>query len=245
MPFTRKATMATAAAAALLILGIDATTYAATGDSLLLGKVNQANRATVIERTQPGPVLRLTTRSAADAPFRTNATGRVNRLNADRVDGKNASALATRAITFRAGSRGQVFSPGGMWSTPVQPGLYEVTFSAMLLDQSAPGPANFICGALDIETFGSDNPRIYVAASAAYFGGTNGGPPAAVSGAATVRVRQGETPGAVCFPENGTFEFFKPLRVTFTRINLERKRVASPVPLARGTRLGKNPFRAD
>ena len=154
MPFTRKATTATAAAAALLILGIDATTYAATGDSLLLGRINQSNRATVIERTQPGPVLRLTTRSAADAPFSTNAKGRVNRLNADRVDGKNASALATRAITFRAGSRGQVFSPVGMWSTPVGPGLYEITFNAMLWDQSAPGPANFICGALDIETFG-------------------------------------------------------------------------------------------
>jgi len=245
MPFTPKATTATAAAAAVLILGIDATTYAATGDSLLLGQINQATRATVIERTQPGPVLRLTTRSSADAPFSTNATGRVARLNADRVDGKDASALATRAITFRAGRRGQVVSPAGMWSTPVRPGLYEVSFDAMLWDQSATGPANFICGALDVATFGSEDQTIYVAASAPYLGGTAGGPPAAVSGAATVRVRRGETPGAVCFPETGTFQFFKPLSVTFTRINLQRKRVAAPVALARGTRLGENPFRAD
>ena len=243
MPFTRKATMATAAAAALLILGIDATTYAATGDSLLLGRINQSNRATVIERTQPGPVLRLTTRSAADAPFSTNATGRVNRLNADRVDGKNASALATRAITFRAGSRGQFFP----WRHVVDAGR-----AGALRDhvqRHAVGPIRAGSGQLHLRGPGhrdvrDRNQKIYVAASAAYFGG-NGGPPAAVSGAATVRVRQGETPGAVCFPENGTFEFFKPLSVTFTRINLERKRVASPVPLARGTRLGKNPFRAD
>ena len=121
MPFTPKATAVTAAAAAVLILGIDATTYAATGDSLLLGQINQASRATVIERTQPGPALRLTTRSGADAPFSTNATGRVTRLNADRVDGKDASALATCALSFRAGRHGQMVSPAGMWSTPVRP----------------------------------------------------------------------------------------------------------------------------
>jgi hypothetical protein len=245
MPFKPKATAATAAAAALLILGIDTTTYAATGDSLLLGQLNRADRVTVIERTQPGPVLRLETGSDGSAPFSTNATGRVARLNADRVDGKDASALATRALTFRAGSRGQVVSPAGMWSTPVRPGLYEVTFNAMLWDLSATGPANFICGVLDTATFGSQNQTIYVASSAPYLGGMNGGPPAAVSGAATIRVRQGEAPGAVCFPETGTFQFFKPLSVTFTRINVQRKRVASPVALPRGTRLGKNPFGTD
>ena len=224
-----KGIVATVATAALLVAGVDCATYAATGDSLLLGRVNKADRATVIERTDPGPVLRLSTRSGLDAPFRTNGTGKVVHLNADRLDGKQASALATHATTYRAGERGQTVSPAGLWATPVRPGLYQVAFDAMLWDQTAQGPANFICGVLDIATFGAQRQTIYVASSAAYFGGMNGGPPAAVSGAATVRIRDGQTPGAVCFPETGSFQFFKPLKVTFTRINSRQVLNAEPI----------------
>ena len=245
MPITPKGAAATIAAAALLTLGIDASTYAATGDSLLLGQVNRADRPTVIERTDAGPALRLRTRSTTAAPFMTNATGRVARLNADRIDGKHAAALVTRAITFRAGSRGQTVSPVGLWSTPVEPGLYEVSFDAMLWDQTATGPANFVCGVLDIATFGTDDQTIYVASSAPYLAGTNGGPPAAVSGSATVRVRSGTTPGAVCFPETGTFQFFEPLSVTFTRINSRQNRAAEPVPLAGVAGRGADLFGSD
>jgi hypothetical protein len=110
------------------------------------------------------------------------------------------------------------------------------------LGPDGPGPANFVCGVLDLETFGTDDQTIYVAASAPYLGATNGGPPAAVSGAATVRVREGSTPGAVCFPDTGTFQFFKPLNVSFTRIDSREKRVASPLALGRQLRSGTNPF---
>lgn len=243
MGFSTKSVIAAVAAAGLLVVGVDYATYAANGDSLILGRVNQADKATTIKRTDGGPALRLSTRSDSSAPLSTNGTGKVVHLNADRVDGKHAKALATHAITFRAGSRGQTISPAGLWSTPVKPGLYDVRFDAMLWDTTNPAPINFICGVLDIATFGTNNQTIYVAASAAYIGGPNGqgGPPAAVSGAATVRIKAGTTPGAVCFPESGTFQFFKPLRVTFTKINSRERKTAVAQPLPMGAKKS-NPF---
>jgi hypothetical protein len=236
MGYSPKSIVAALAAAGLLVVAVDGATYAAAGDSLLLGRVNKADHATTIERTDRGPALRLDTRSSKDAPLRTNGTGKVVHLNADRVDGMHGKALASHAVTFKAGKRGQTISPAGIWSTPVKPGLYQVTFDAMLWDMTNPPPANFVCGVLDIATFGTNDQTIYVAASAAYFGGTNGGPPASVSGAATVRIRPGTEPGAVCFPETGTLQFFKPLRVTYTKINSRDSRTATPESLPQGAK---------
>jgi hypothetical protein len=233
--------IAVLAAAALLVVGIDYATLATTGDSLILGKRNDSSHATTIERTDRGPALNLRTRSDADAPLSTNGTGRVRHLNADQVDGRDAKALETRALTYRAGKRNQTVSPAGLWSTPVKPGLYDVSFDAMLWDLNAQGPASFICGVLDLSTFETPNQVIYVAASASQTW-QGGGPPAAVSGAATVEVKPGAQVGAVCFPETGSFSFFKPLNVTFTEVDGIKKRVAeSAVPVERGS-LKRNPF---
>lgn len=204
MPISPKGVAAGVATAALLILGIDATTAAIAGGS-------------------------------AD-----DRHGRALSLASQPVAATQLAPRDRHTITYRAGWRGETVTPVGLWSTPVDPGLYEVTFNAMLWDQTAQGPANFVCGVLDLETFGTNDQTIYVAASAPYLGATDGGPPAAVSGAATVRVRAGATPGAVCFPESGTFQFFKPLSVSFTRIDSREQRVAEPLALGRPLR--GNPF---
>ena len=115
---------------------------------------------------------------------------------------------------------------------PIKAGLYEVSFSAMLWNLGGPTPANYICGVLDSDTFLTAKQAIYTADSAAYFGSS----PAAVSGAATVRIKHGTTPGAVCFADAGTFQFFRPLRVTFTRINSLDTRTAKPEPLPMGAK---------
>ena len=115
MPISPKGVVAGVATAALLILGIDATTTALAG-----GSAHDSN----------GQALRLASQPVA------------------------ATKLASRArhtITYRAGWRGQTVTPAGLWSTPVDPGLYEVTFNAMLWDQTAQGPANFVCGVLDLD----------------------------------------------------------------------------------------------
>jgi hypothetical protein len=70
-------------------------TFAATGDSLILGQTNKANARTVIERTTDGAVPKLTTNSNGDAPFVTNGTGKVDNLNADKLDGHSSGYFAT------------------------------------------------------------------------------------------------------------------------------------------------------
>lgn len=83
-----------AAAVAALVLGSDYVSYAATGKSLLLGKLNRSPKATTLARTKAGPVLDLRTKSGSDAPLRTNGTGLVQNLDADLLDGHHAADFA-------------------------------------------------------------------------------------------------------------------------------------------------------
>ncbi|KQY64182.1 hypothetical protein [Nocardioides sp. Root140] len=99
-----KVTLTALLIAVVLLTCADYTTFAATGRSLVLGKVNTADRQTVVARTTTGPVLRLTTRTRGSAPMIVNGTGRVTNLNADRIDGKDASAFAPSWSTPVAGA---------------------------------------------------------------------------------------------------------------------------------------------
>jgi hypothetical protein len=91
-------------AAALLVIGFDAVTYAATGSSLLLGRVNKAGTVTTVANTGNGAALSLVTRSTASAPFTTNAKGLVPNLfagraaNADRLGGLTVAQVRAGAI---------------------------------------------------------------------------------------------------------------------------------------------------
>jgi hypothetical protein len=94
----RRSRLLTAAALGLgLVLALDATAYAATGSSLVLGRLNSAGTTTTLTMTGTGSALRLLTASSTAAPLSTNATGRVANLNADRVDGYDASGLVALA----------------------------------------------------------------------------------------------------------------------------------------------------
>ena len=74
-----------------LVFGVDYVSMAATGQSLLLGKLNSANATTQVRNTGSGPVLALNVKSTSTAPFTTNGKGKVTNLYADRA------ALADRA----------------------------------------------------------------------------------------------------------------------------------------------------
>lgn len=87
------------AAAVVLGLAVDGAAYAATGSSLVLGRLNTAGTTTTLESTGTGPALRLAVASSAAAPFSTNARGKVVGLDADRLDGLDASSLVARART--------------------------------------------------------------------------------------------------------------------------------------------------
>ncbi len=97
-------TLAVFGAAALLVLGFDTITLAATGQSLLLGRINTAGATTTVSNTGASPVLNLLSGSTSAAPFTTNARGRVFNLNADKIDGLDSTQVIDRAriplVTF-------------------------------------------------------------------------------------------------------------------------------------------------
>ena len=114
-------------AALLLVVAYDAVTYAQTGSSLLLGKINKSSTVTTLARTTSGPALSLKTKSGA--PLAVSSSTKVARLNADKVDGMDASKLQTVVRTWNVPetstvSQIQVTLPGG-----VAPGRYLVTYA--------------------------------------------------------------------------------------------------------------------
>jgi hypothetical protein len=81
-------------AAALLAVGVDALSVAATGKGLILGHVNSANKTTTITNTGSGAVLNLHTKKSTSPPLTTNGTGQVKNLNASQVGGQTIKGFA-------------------------------------------------------------------------------------------------------------------------------------------------------
>lgn len=219
--------IATVSAAALVVVGLDYATYAVTGDSLLLGRVNHAANATTIVRHGGGVALSLDSGRRSPS-LRVSSAARVRRLNADLLDGRSASDLATRAVSYRAGERGDVITGAGFWRVNVAPGTYQVSFKAFVIpDSVAPGTSvDVICGVADLSTIGP-NTRVYTADSATYSNGF----PTLMSGADTVRIRKQDDPGVVCTTSTNTdFTLFKAITASFTRVASRTVKTATPVP---------------
>lgn len=227
------ASVVTVAAAVGLVSTVEASTEASGARPVLLGRHNHARAVTAIARDNTGPVLRLRTKNTASAPLTVNGLGRVRRLNADRVDGKDARELQSRAHVFRAGTSGEVLDTGALWSLDIDPGAYTVAIRAIVNvepNDQAVTAVSVICGVIDLDTFNTPNPNVYLADSAVQVPGQL---PAAMSGASTVRIRPGVNPGAICVAPDATVQLFKPVVVSFT--NLDRRLVtdATVVPMAR------------
>lgn len=125
--------LAVVAAAALMLVGVDAIAYSATGGSVILGKVNKAGAPTTIRNTGTGPAMSFLTRATAP-PFAVSSTSRVRRLNADMVDGWNSSELISQAFVLTDDDTTTVHtSPGVVYSLEqLQAGRYLVTWQAEL-----------------------------------------------------------------------------------------------------------------
>lgn len=110
----RLKTLASALVVAIVVVAaLDYTASAATGGKFILGHLNKAGKQTVLKRTKPGPALGLTTKSASNAPFTTNATGKVANLNADKLDGYDSVNLGTRAYAA-VGANGTISPKDGV-----------------------------------------------------------------------------------------------------------------------------------
>jgi hypothetical protein len=122
--------LAVMGAGVLLFAASDAITYAATGSSLVLGKVNAANAATTIQNSGATPALRLLTKSTATAPMLVNGKGKVVNLYADRA------AIADNASKV-----------GGQTLAQVRTGINAATVGGKTLAQvvsSVPRPAGVV-----------------------------------------------------------------------------------------------------
>jgi hypothetical protein len=74
-----------------LLFGVATTALGANGDFFKVGKSNFASAVSVLDKSGAGPALRLLVDSGA--PLAVNSSKKVDNLNADRVDGKDSSAL--------------------------------------------------------------------------------------------------------------------------------------------------------
>ena len=131
--------------AALLVLGFDLATYAATGQSLVIGKSNVANKATKLQRTTGGPVLQLKAKKNSP-PLAVNSKTRVKNLNADLLDGYSSDELPTSATTVRLGLGAA--SAGPNWNVSMPDGTYLVNWQAYvdLVDNSSKALCGFSVG---------------------------------------------------------------------------------------------------
>lgn len=144
----------------ILLLAGNTVAYAATGKSLLLGKMNYADRATGTTRTTSGAVLNLRAKSSASPPLSTNARGKVTNLNADKLDGLDASTLRTRSQVYTA----TIDNAGGaLINIPMGSGSYLVDYS-LFIEPEADAPISVGCH------IGTSNPGgvndVWVAADA-------------------------------------------------------------------------------
>jgi len=237
MRVTLSTAVATVSAAALLVVGLDYTTYAVTGGSLLLGRTNHAGSPTTIVRHGTGVALSLESSGHGFPSLRVSSSARVPRLNSDLLDGRSASDLTTHAVSYRAGKRGEVVNGAGFWRVHVAPGPYQVSFKAFVVpDAVAPGESvDVICGVADLSTIGP-NTTVYTADSATYSNGF----PTLMSGADTVRISKKADPGIVCTTStNIDFTLFKAITASFTRVATRTVKTATSVapPQARSSHL--------
>lgn len=79
-----------------VVVSLDYMSYAATGDSFLVGMSNSASTTTSLSRTTDGPVLTLNSK-AGQPPLTVNRPIKATNLNADMIDGLDSSRLATRS----------------------------------------------------------------------------------------------------------------------------------------------------
>jgi hypothetical protein len=220
--------------AAVLVVGFDYVTYAATGSSLLLGKVNRAGDTTTLVNNHSGPALKLVARRGQPALAVSNKA-KVAMLNADTVDGMHARRLASNVTTFLAGRSKHTYNGIVAWQTPMPAGVYQVSVRAGIVGDATPqNPITVVCGIVDLNSTG-DHVHVYVADTSSF----DGNIPAFVSGAETIHIKGTAKPGLLCAAE-GAFSFYTLPHASFTTISERSSQQANEVPI--GTNAQRRTF---
>jgi hypothetical protein len=135
------------AGAAVVVAGLNAASYAANGHPLTLGGKNTESRTATVANTGKGAALSL--QSGKKSPsLAVSSSALVARLNADQVDGKNATDLQTRATTWTIPAGTQLsytlkgLAPGTYLAT-VDVALGDMQTSQCELDRNGTASATF------------------------------------------------------------------------------------------------------
>jgi hypothetical protein len=117
------------AAAAVLVAGANVASYAANGHAFLLGKSNAESKTASLSNSGRGPALTLHSRSNSPALAVSNSK-LVKKLNADKVDGKNAADLQTTTQTYRV--PGGTAVPFTLELNGLQAGTYVASYNVVM-----------------------------------------------------------------------------------------------------------------
>lgn len=196
--------LAVLGATTILVLAANTVTLAATGQGFLLGKSNGANNITALTRTTSGTVLKLQSLSPTNPPLAVNGTGKVANLNADRLDGLDATALQHRSYVYTVDV--SVPTTAMLHEIPVPVGTYAFSYSAFL-------------NTTDTGDVGCEIRREH-SGSTTYFGittftETSGGDPG-ISAAGVVTKTTGDTVLLYCAGSSFTTTAAAPIQVVFS-----------------------------
>ncbi len=212
-----KSLVSAAAIAMMLVVSVDYLAFAATGQSLLLGRSNSANKATAITRTTSGPALQLNVKNGTGAPMKVNSKGRIGKLNADYVDGKHATDLGVRTTVYSY----NVNVVGGSsftFSLPSVPaGSYLATMDGWIYGPSA---STLICY---LRVGGSDD-RLQQ-----WFPSVTGNTYFPVSTSGVVTAPTTTNLIVRCSGNSGTWTDYNDFQVSLTRIDVRTNAATGPV----------------
>lgn len=93
-----------------ILAGITGVAFSATGQPALLGKLNQADKPTIIENTGNGPAVAFKTKPGAP-PFSVSSSKKVPNLNAARLGGKLPGAFAAVGDSYTRAEADGLFAP--------------------------------------------------------------------------------------------------------------------------------------
>lgn len=122
--------------AALVVAGLEAVSYAATGSLMVAGVVNSESSTTTIVNTGTTSALKLVMKNHLAPPFVTNATGLVTNLNADMLGGYHVMTFlsgmgTTKGFTFVDGATPHALNTNFLMSK-IPSGIYLVTVNGIL-----------------------------------------------------------------------------------------------------------------
>ena len=124
-------------AALVLIGGANVAAYAANGHPLLLGTSNTATHPTTLKNTGSGAALSLKARPGSP-PLAVTTTKKVNKLNADLVDGLSGKQMENAAYEYVLPTGGPAASSLQVSLPGLPAGTYLATYSVITTTSSPP-----------------------------------------------------------------------------------------------------------